>query len=323
MGIPLYVMFCFPLAAFNIFSLYLIFVSLIKMCLGVFFLGFILYGTLCASWTWVTISYPILGKFLTIVSSNIFSDPFFFCSSSGTSVIRMLVHLVLSQRSLRWFSILFILFSLFCSSAVIYTILSSSSLICSSASVILLLIPSSVFFISVIVLFISVCLFFSSSRSLLHISYIFSIHASILFPRCWIIFTIITLNSFSGRLPISSSFIWSCRFLPCYFICDIFFAISFFFFFNEWDYVSVLLVVWPEASNTGVCRLLGRAESWCWDEEFCETSFWWIFPRVWGSLLVQWFGLRAPTTGALTWPPACEPRSHKPRGVAKKKKREQ
>ena len=50
MGIPLYVICCFPLAAFNIFSLYLIFDSLINMCLGVFLLGFILYGTLCASW---------------------------------------------------------------------------------------------------------------------------------------------------------------------------------------------------------------------------------------------------------------------------------
>ena len=45
---------------------------------------------------------------------------------------------------------------------------------------------------------------------------------SILFPRFWIIFTIITLISFSGRLPISSSFVWSGRFLPCSFICCIF-----------------------------------------------------------------------------------------------------
>ena len=35
MGIPLCVSFCFSLAAFNIFSLYLIFDSLINMCLGV------------------------------------------------------------------------------------------------------------------------------------------------------------------------------------------------------------------------------------------------------------------------------------------------
>ena len=63
------------------------------------------------------------------------------------------------------------------------------------------------------------CLFFSSSRSLVNVSCIFSIR----FPRFWIIFTIITLNSFSGRLPISSSFVWSCgHCLPWSFICCVF-----------------------------------------------------------------------------------------------------
>ena len=51
MGSPLYVIFFFSLAAFNIFSLYLIFDSLINMCLGVFLLGFILYVSLYISWT--------------------------------------------------------------------------------------------------------------------------------------------------------------------------------------------------------------------------------------------------------------------------------
>ena len=78
MGIPLCVICCFSLAAFNIFSLYLIFDSLIHMCLGVFLLGFILYGTLYAPWTWLTISFLMLGNFSTIISSNIFSDPFLF-----------------------------------------------------------------------------------------------------------------------------------------------------------------------------------------------------------------------------------------------------
>ena len=88
----------------------------------------------------------------------------------------------------------------------------------SSASVILLLIPSREFLISFLVLFIIVCLLFSSSRSLLSVSCIFSI----LFPRFWIIFTIITLNSFSGRLPISSSFVRSGGFLPCTLMCCVF-----------------------------------------------------------------------------------------------------
>ena len=101
---------CFSLAAFNIYSLYLIFVNLINMCLGVFHLGCILFGTLWISWTWVAISFPILGKFSTIISLNIFSLPFFL-SSSGTLMIGMLGHLTLSHRSLRLSSFLFILFS--------------------------------------------------------------------------------------------------------------------------------------------------------------------------------------------------------------------
>ena len=75
MGIPLCVICCFSLAAFNICSLHLIFVNLINMCLGVFHLGFILFVTLWVSWTWVTISFSILGKFSTIISS-IFSWSF-------------------------------------------------------------------------------------------------------------------------------------------------------------------------------------------------------------------------------------------------------
>ena len=102
----------------------------------------------------------------TIISSNIFSVPFFFSSSSGTPIIQMLVCLMLSQRSLRLSLILFILFSLFWSAVVISTVLSSRSHNHSSASVILLLIPSREFYISFIVLFIILCLLFSSSRFL-------------------------------------------------------------------------------------------------------------------------------------------------------------
>ena len=87
MGVPMYVICHFSLAAFNSFSLNLIFVSLINMCRGVFLLGFILYGTFSASWTWVAISFPMLGKVLTTISSDIFSDPFFFSSSYKTPII--------------------------------------------------------------------------------------------------------------------------------------------------------------------------------------------------------------------------------------------
>ena len=226
MGFPLYVTCYFSLAAFNILYLCLIFASLISMCLGAFLLGFILYGTLCASWTWLTISFSMLGNFSTIISSKIFSYPFFFSSSSVIPIIRMLVCLIFFQRSLRLSSVLFILFTLFCSSELISTILSSSSLYRPSTSDILPLIPSRVYLISVIVMFVSVCLFFNSYKSLLIDSCIFSI----LFSRFLIIFIII-LDSFSGSLPISSSSIWTCVLLFFSFIYVVFLCL-FIIFFN-------------------------------------------------------------------------------------------
>ena len=134
----------------------------------------------------------------------------------------MLVCFIWSQRSLRLSSALFILFTLFCSSEVISTILSSSSLIRSSASDILLLIPSRVFLTSVIMLFVLAYLFFNSSRSLLVDSYIFTI----LISRFLIIFTIII---FQVNFPISSSFIWTSVFLVCSFICLVFLCLFIFF----------------------------------------------------------------------------------------------
>ena len=145
MGIPLCVICCFSFAAFNICSLCLIFVNLINMCLGVFHLGFILIGILWVSWTWVIISFPILGKFSTIISPSIFSRSVFL-SSSGTPMIQMLVHLTLSQRPLRLSSFLLIRFSFFLSDSFISNFLSSTSLILSSASVILLFVASRMFF---------------------------------------------------------------------------------------------------------------------------------------------------------------------------------
>ena len=151
MGVPLYVICYFSLVAFSILSL--IFDNLITMCLSVFLLGFILPGTFCTSWIWLTISSPMLRKFSIIIISNIYSGPFSLSSPSGIPIMHMLLHLMLSQRSLRLSSFLSILFSIFCSVAVISTILSSRSLIYSSVLIILLLIPSSVFFFSA-------CLFF-------------------------------------------------------------------------------------------------------------------------------------------------------------------
>ena len=96
---------------------------------------------------------------------------------------------------------------------------------------------------------ITVCLFFSFSRSVLNVSCIFSI----LFLRFWIIFTIITLNSFSGRLPISYSFVLSCGLLPHSFICCIF--------------LCLLILFKLLCLRSSFCRLQGHSPSY-----FCCLS---------------------------------------------------
>ena len=110
MGIPLCVICCFSLAAFNICSLCLIFVNLIIMSWGVSPWVYPVWDSL-GFLDLVIISFPILGKFSTIISSSIFSWSFFLSSSSGTPIILMLGCLTLSQRSLRMSSFLLIYFS--------------------------------------------------------------------------------------------------------------------------------------------------------------------------------------------------------------------
>ena len=85
MGLPC-VTYFFSFADFSI-SLCLVFISLISMCLGMFLLGFILCGALCASWTCLTISFSMLGKFSTIISFKNFLISFLFSFSSGTPII--------------------------------------------------------------------------------------------------------------------------------------------------------------------------------------------------------------------------------------------
>ena len=172
---------------------------------------------LCASWTWLTISFPMLGKFSTIISSKIFSVstfPFFFflweaCNSNvGVfNIVPKVSEAILN--SFHPFSFI-VCFSSYFQHSIFQLIVHSS------ASIILLLVPSRILLISVIVLFISVCLFFISSMSSVivitvtyFLCFLHSIFKSIL--------TIIILNSFSGRLFISSLFIWSCEFLPFFF----------------------------------------------------------------------------------------------------------
>ena len=144
------------------------------------------------------------------------------------------------------------------------------------------LVPSRVFSISVIVLLFSIYLFCISSMSMvivltaLMVSCIFSI----LFSSLQIIFTIIILNSLSGRSVISSLFIWSCEFVVS--LCYI--SLSFHFFpltYSSWGLlfpgfrVVVLhhfdfchwrerLVKWFLLGVTSTCVLVGGDHAGCY-----------------------------------------------------------
>ena len=87
MGFPLYVTCCFSLAAFNVLSLCLVFVSLISMswhvCPWV-------YPVWDCSWIWLTISFSMLGKFSTIISKHFlihFLFLFFFWDPYNSNVV--------------------------------------------------------------------------------------------------------------------------------------------------------------------------------------------------------------------------------------------
>ena len=59
--------------SFKLLPLSLIFGIVIMMCRGVGLFGFILFGTLSASWTCMSTSFTTLGKFSVIIFSNRFS----------------------------------------------------------------------------------------------------------------------------------------------------------------------------------------------------------------------------------------------------------
>ena len=157
-------------------------------------------------------------------------------------------------------------------------------------------------------LFIIVCLLFSSSRSFLNVSCIFYFQdlGSSLLSLLWIIFQV------------------DCLFPPHLFgllgfylaPCNIFLSFHLFIFLmGDAVFLSYWCLSWY--IHTGVFRQLDTAGSWCWDEDLQEASLWLIFPGVWGSLLVQWFGLGAPPIGDWAKPVAWEPRSHKLHGLVK------
>jgi len=121
MGFPLYINCCFSLDALNILSSWLISLSLICMCLGVFLLGFILYRTLYfldlfdyfLFHAGEIFNYNLFKNFLiSFLFFFFFPDPYNLNVGEFDTV----------QRSLIPSSVLFILFTLFCSSEVTFSI---------------------------------------------------------------------------------------------------------------------------------------------------------------------------------------------------------
>ena len=152
----------------------------------------------------------------------------------------MLVHLILFQTSPRLFSLLFILFSLFCPVAMISTTLFSGSLICSSALFCYWFLL--VYFLFVLVLFIFIS---SSSCETLLVSFLymplFWDLGSSLLSLLWILFQVVCLS------PLS----YSSEFLFCSFIWNIFL----------WCFIlSNFLCLWSP-----FCRLQNHNSScfWC------------------------------------------------------------
>ena len=113
MGTLLEVTLCFSLAAFKILSLYFTFGILIMMCLGMVLFRSNFFGTLCASWTYMSISFSKLRNFSFLIFSNKFSISCCSSSPSVTPMIWMLARMEISQSllklSLFFFLILFLL----------------------------------------------------------------------------------------------------------------------------------------------------------------------------------------------------------------------
>ena len=131
-------------------SLSFTFAILIMICLGVGLYGFILFGILCVSYTCITVSFFMFGKFSAIISSNTF-----LISSLSLLLLESLLcigwHVFYYPIGhLRCFKFFFICLTVCCSDWVISIILSSRWLTHSSVSLSWLFIASRLVFISAV-----------------------------------------------------------------------------------------------------------------------------------------------------------------------------
>ena len=148
---------------------------------------------------------------------------------------------------------------------------------------------------------------------------------SILFSSLQIIFTIIILNSLSGRSVISSLFIWSCEFVVS--LCYI--SLSFHFFpltYSSWGllfpgfrFVFLLLLVfalWRKGWLSSLCWLLIRGDlclcssgrKWVsffflWWAGLCKVVYFWVSM---GLLSVDDCFCLAFSLGKVSWRVCCQ-----------------
>ena len=104
------------------------------------------------------------------------------------------------------------------------------------------------------------------------------IYISNLFSKFWIIFTMIILNSFSGRLPNSSYFVWFHGFLLYSFTCWIFLCFLFYLISCVWSLLSAgCRVIVP--LNCRVCFLWVGLGQWLMKVSWLRklvSVFWWM-----------------------------------------------
>ena len=185
MGIPMYVICCFSLVDLIFLSVWLVYSLVCCSSLGLSCLGL-------SYWIWVTVSFPMLRKFSTIISLNIFPGP----KPFGTPVMQTLGHLLLSQSSLKLSSFHY-LFFLYSSVAVI-----SMTFFQLTYPFFCLIFSYWFYFFHLQYCIHQLLLFFIFYSSLLKIC---NFSLSILFLSSWIIPLIVTRNSFMGGLPMSLS----------------------------------------------------------------------------------------------------------------------
>ena len=89
-------MICFVFFLLPLESSPLTFLIFIILCFGVGLFGFILFGILCASCNWTSVSFFRFGRFSALISSSTFSIPF---SLFWIPIMRS-AHFTLSYRSL-------------------------------------------------------------------------------------------------------------------------------------------------------------------------------------------------------------------------------